>query len=256
MNTLSRAVYYRDLLRELVSRDLKVRYKRSALGFAWTLANPLMYLTVFYFVFQMAMSINIPRFGPFAFTGILVWNWFQSSLSQAIGAIVHNRELVRTPGFQPAILPAVTIVSNLVHFLLGLVLFILFLVLTDAGPGFRILLLPLFIAIQFTLTLGLAYWLAAANVLFRDTAHLVSVILQLFFFLTPIFYQASMVPEEYRHIYNLNPMVHILDGYRSALLATEVSWSALAIIIGVALVLLLTGYRYFLKLSHAFAEEL
>jgi len=254
---LQRLVHWRDLVRELVGRDLKVRYKRSWLGFAWALANPLLYLTVFYFVFQMALSLNIPRYGLFAFSGMLAWSWFQSSLSQACSAITQSRELIRLPGFVPAVLPIVSVVTNLIHFLLALVLLILYLVLDGTGLRYSMALLPFLIALQFVLTMGLAFLVATANVLFRDTQHLVVVSLQLFFFLTPIFYDASIVPARYQPFYRLNPMVHLVEAYRAVLLGTEPpSETALLVLAVVAAGLLYGGYKIFVRVSHRFVEEL
>ena len=254
---MRRFVYYRDLLRELVLRDIRVRYKRSILGFAWSLANPLLYLTVFYFVFQMALAINIPRFGVFAFTGILVWSWFQTSLSQSTGAIVGSRELVRTPGFPPAVLPVAIVTSNLIYFLVALSLLLVFLLFFGNGLSYWVMMLPVLVFLQFLMTLGLAYLIAALNVLFRDIGHLVSVLLQLMFFLTPIFYDASMIPDDYQSLYRLNPMVHIIESYRSVLLETRaISLWPLAIIAFCSSVMLFAGHRIFMRLSYRFVEEL
>lgn len=254
---MRRLVHWRDLVRELVRRDIKVRYKRSWLGFAWALANPLLYLTVFYFVFQMALSLNIPRYGVFAFSGMLAWSWFQSSLTQACSAVTQSRELVRFPGFNPAVLPIVPVATNLIHFVLALVLLILFLVLDGTGLRHTIVLLPFLIVLQFTLTLGLAFLVAAANVLFRDTQHMVLVSVQLFMFLTPIFYDASIVPAPYQPLYRLNPMVHLVEAYRAVLLGGPLpSWEALVLLAGVAAVLLYAGYHAFVRVSYRFVEEL
>jgi lipopolysaccharide transport system permease protein len=250
-------VYYRDLLRELVVRDIRVRYKRSTLGFAWSLANPLLYLTVFYFVFQTALALNIPRFGVFAFTGILVWGWFQTSISESARAIIGSPELVRSPGFAPAILPVVAVTTGLIHFAIALAVLIVFLLAFGNGFGYSVLALPLLVVLQFVLTLSLAYLIAAMNVAFRDTGHLVAVLLQLMFFLTPIFYAASMVPERYQAIYRLNPMVHMVEAYRSVLLQTSpLQWQPLSVIAVVALPLLAIGHWVFMRLSYRFAEEL
>jgi lipopolysaccharide transport system permease protein len=255
--TNSRFIYYRDLIRELVLRDIKVRYKRSALGFAWTLANPLLYLVVFYFVFKLALEINIPRFGVFAFTGILVWGWFQSSLAQSAGAIVSNRELVRSPGFPTIVLPIVIVTTNLVNLLVALFVLLLYQMIVGDGMSLRIWLLPLLIVLQYILTLSLAYVIAASNVAFRDVGHLVTVLLQLMFFLTPIFYDASMIPDQYQALYRLNPMVHLLEAYRSVLLgAAEANWWAIGVIGVFSILLLIVGRTLFLRLSYRFAEEL
>lgn len=254
---MQRLIYMRDLLRVLVARDLKVRYKRSILGFVWALVTPLMFLTVFFFVFKLALSIDIPRFGPFAFTGMLVYTWFQSSVSQASGAITSSRELIRWPGFTTAILPVVTVTTNLVHFLFALPLLMLFLLIDGTGLKSVILLLPVVIFIQFILTLGLGYFVAAVNVLFRDTEHLVAVLLQLLFFLTPVFYDAGMVPEQYRSLYDLNPMVHLVEAYRAILLdGTWPSGMALSVLGGLAALLMYVGHKVFVNLSYRFVDEL
>lgn len=238
-------------------RDIRIRYKRSALGFAWTLANPLLYLVVFYFVFKLALDINIPRFGAFAFTGILAWGWFQSSLSQSAGAIVGNRELVRSPGFSPVVLPIVIVSSNLVQFLVALVVLLIYQLVIGTGIGLQVWPLPFLIALQFILTLSLAYVIAALNVVFRDVGHLVAVLLQLMFFMTPIFYDASMIPERFQAFYRLNPMVHFVESYRSILLNdTALSWWPIAIIICFSILLLFVGRALFVRLSYRFAEEI
>lgn len=254
---LQHLIYLRDLLRELVVRDLKVRYKRSVLGFAWALVNPLMFLTVYYFIFQVALSFDIPRFGPFAFTGMLVYTWFQSSVSQASGAITNSRELIRWPGFTAAVLPVVTVTTNLIHLLFALPLLMGFLLLEGTGLGNAVLLLPVVIGIQFILTLGLGYLVAAGNVLFRDTEHLVAVLLQLLFFLTPVFYDASMVPERFQPFYRLNPMVHLVGAYRTILLGgTRPSGVGLLTLGVLAAGLLVVGHTVFVHVSYRFVEEL
>jgi lipopolysaccharide transport system permease protein len=249
--------HYRDLIRELVLRDIRVRYKRSVLGFAWTLANPLLYLVVFYFVFKMALEINIPRFGVFAFTGIIVWNWFQSSVAQSGAAIVGNRELVRSPGFPTDILPLVTVTSNLVNLLVALVVLAGYQLTIGGGLESQVLFLPVLIGVQFILILSIAYVVAGINVVFRDLGHLVVVVLQMMFFLTPIFYDASMIPEQYQTLYRLNPMVHIVEAYRSVLLGESgINWGAIGTIGVVSLVVLMFGRSIFMRHSYRFAEEI
>src|SRR6266487_6216185 len=146
---LRRVVYARDLLRELVARDMKLRYKRSVLGIVWSMLNPLLQLLVFYFVFGLLLPLNIPHYPSFLFTGVLVWSWFQSSLLCATGAIVDNRELIKRPGFPIAILPTVTVTSHLIHFLLAIPA-LLICVLLDVGHiTIAVIALPIVIVLQF-----------------------------------------------------------------------------------------------------------
>ncbi|MEC4985364.1 MAG: ABC transporter permease [Oscillatoria sp. PMC 1068.18] len=249
--------YLYDLLRELVSRDLKLLYKRSLLGIGWTLINPLLQLAVFVFVFKLVLAVEIPRYSSYVFTGLLVWTWFQNSLFQATGAIIANRSLIRQPGFPNGILPVVITTTGLIHFLLALPVLIVFLLIDNVELKLIVFLLPILQLIQFLLTVSLSYILAAINVTFRDTQHTLGVLLQLFFYLTPIFYEINNVPAEYLRLYNLNPMVHLITAYRDILIyGTAPDWQVL-LIIGIATVIFLpVGLYIFRVQSDRFVEEL
>ena len=253
-----RLIYIRDLLRELVGRDMKLRYKRSVLGIAWTLLNPLTQLLVFLFVFNLLLPLNIPHYSSFLFAGILVWNWFQGSLNQSTGAIVDNRELLRRPGFSAAILPIVTVTSHLIHFLLALPVLLLFLMLEGGQWTSALLALPGVMALQFMLTLSLAYLVATFHVTFRDTQYLLGVLLNLWFYLTPIFYDAGTLPEAYQPLYRLNPMVYLIDAYRAILVRGVLPEHLMSLLLlGLfATGLLAFGYATFVRASSHFAEEL
>lgn len=252
-----RLSYLYDLLRELVSRDMKLLYKRSLLGIAWTLINPLMQLAVFVFVFQLVFSMDIPHYASFVFTGLLVWTWFQNALFQATGVIISNRAMIRQPGFPNAILPVVITTTGYIHFLLALPVLIGFLLIDGIQLRPVVLLLPLIQALQFAFTISLSYVLAALNVTFRDTQHTLGVLLQLMFYLTPIFYSAANVPPQYLPLYNLNPMVTIVTAYRNILIDGVMPnltlLLAIAIFTSIALPL---GLIYFRRQSDRFVEEL
>ena len=192
--------YLRDLLRELVLRDIKVQYKSSVLGIAWSLLNPLFQLLVFIFLFRVVMPLGIDNYAAFAFSGMLAWSWFQLSMMQAAGAVTSHRELIRRPGFPAAILPAITVTTNLMHLLFALPLLLIFIFSSKGELNVTILALPFVMILQFMFTLSLAYVLATANVLFRDTQHLVGVFLQLLFYFTPVFYSAQQVPHKFQTI--------------------------------------------------------
>jgi lipopolysaccharide transport system permease protein len=250
-------LYLRDLLRELVLRDIKVQYKSSVLGVAWSLLNPLFQLLVFVFLFRVVMPLGIDNYASFAFTGMLAWSWFQLSMMQATGVITSHRELIRRPGFPAAILPAITVTTNLIHLLVALPLLLIFVLFSKGELNLTILVLPLVMVLQFMLTLALAYILATANVLFRDTQHLVGVFLQLLFYFTPVFYSARQVPGKYRAIYELNPMVHIVSAYRDLLLAGKMPDTNVLLFLGLAAAgLLAIGYKIFVHSRDRFVEEL
>ncbi|MBD2578573.1 ABC transporter permease [Oscillatoria sp. FACHB-1406] len=251
-----RLPYLYDLLRELVSREMKLMYKRSALGVAWTLINPLLQLAVFAFVFQLVIPVNIPQYSSYVFTGLLVWNWFQTALFQATGAIVGSRPLIRQPGFPVAVLPVVIVTTGLVHFILALPVLIGFLLIDGVQFKPVVLWLPFLQILQFALTVSFAYFLAALNVTFRDTQHTLGVLLQLFFYLTPIFYDIKNIPPKYWYVYGLNPMVHIVMSYRQILMwGVPPDFLALGIIAGITAILLPVGYWMFKRQSAHFVEE-
>jgi len=252
-----RVGYVRDLLLVLVSRDMKLRYKRSILGLLWTLLNPLAQLLTLSFMFRTVLPLNIPRYTSFLFCGLLVWTWFQASLSQATVTIVENAELIKRPGFPTAILPTVTVTSHLVHFLIALPVLWLFLVLDGSRVTSAMLALPLVMALQFIWTLSLAYLMATFYVTFRDTQYLLGVVLQLLFYLTPVFYDASAIPARYQLLYGLNPMIHLLNAYRAILLRGELPeplWSLLVLGL-LAIGLLIFSYGHFTRVSYRFVEE-
>jgi lipopolysaccharide transport system permease protein len=249
--------HFFDLLRVLVDRDMKLLYKRSALGIAWTLINPLLQLAVFSFVFRSVIPINIPKFSSFAFSGLLIWTWSQTALFQATGLITSNKALIRQPNFPTAILPVVTTMTGLIHFLLALPVLIIFLAVDGVRPSSVLFVLPLLMVIQFVLTVGLAYPLAALNVTFRDTQHTLGVLLQMLFYLTPIFYDLNSVPKEFQPLYQLNPMVPLIEAYRAILLkGTQPDWQALLIVSLVVAVILPVGLAIFRRQSNTFVEEL
>lgn len=249
--------YRTDLLRELVLRDMRLRYKRSALGILWSLFNPLLQLLVFNFVFSLLLPLNIPNFTLFLFIGLLAWNWFQSSLMEATGAIVDNGDLIRRPGFSNVILPVVPVTTNFIHFLIALPILLVALWWSGVPLNPWVVTLPLVLAGQFVVTLGLAYLVAALNVGFRDTRYLLGIILLLGFYLTPVFYAASAIPSQYQMLYRLNPLVTLIESYRNLLLYGEgLPVATLLLIVAGGLVALTFGVWLFKRMSVHFAEEL
>jgi lipopolysaccharide transport system permease protein len=252
-----RWTHSRDLLAALIARDITLRYRGSWLGLAWTLLNPLTELAVLLFIFKTVLPLNIPNYGAFLFTGLLVYSWFQSAITLATGAIVNNRELIRRPGMPSPILPIVTVASTLVHFLLALPVLFALLIASGIPPTSAMLALPLLIVVQFILILGLAYPVATVHVWFRDTQYLLRIGLQLLFYLTPIFYQASAIPERFTTFYRFNPMVAIVEAYRDVLMRGRLpDFASLARVTVIFGCLLVFGIVIFRRTSHRFADEL
>jgi lipopolysaccharide transport system permease protein len=252
-----RWIHLVDLFRELLVRDMKLRYRGSVLGIAWTLLNPLAELLVLLFIFSTVLSLNISNYAAFLFTGLLVYGWFQSSLNFATGAIVNNRELIRRPGVPLSVLPIVIVASTLLHFIFSLPVLFVLLRISHIPITSAWLTLPLLIAVQFLLILSLSYPLATVHVWFRDTQYLLRIALQLLFYLTPIFYETTTIPTRYRALYHLNPMVSVVEAYRDVLLRGKYPDNArLARLSIVSAGLLTAGIIAFRHTSQDFTDEL
>jgi lipopolysaccharide transport system permease protein len=227
------------------------------LGGLWSLINPLFHMLIFMFLSRRVLSLQIPNYPAFVFTGVLAWSWLQSSLQASAGAITASRELVRRPGFPTAILPVVHVTTNMIHFLLALPIPLLLLVLRGGRLTEAVLMLPMVLVPQFLLTLGIGYFLAAIQVTFRDTQHLLQVALRLLFYLTPIFYDASTISDKYQIVFDANPMFHLVTAYREILIQGTLPVTRdllLLAMLGGALFGL--GRIVFRRASYRFAEEL
>lgn len=247
----------RDLFVELVVRDIKLRYRGSLLGVLWTLINPLAELLVLLFVFGRVLRVDIPNFPSYLFIGLIVYTWFQTSLTFATTAFVANRELIRRPGVPAAVLPVVAVASNLVHFLLSLPILAGLFVMRGTPIPLTSLWLPVLVGLEFAFIVACAYPLAILYVWFRDMQHLLRVALQLLFYLTPVFYQVSVIPGPLRVFYAANPMARLMDAFRDVLMyATPPDPAGLAIVAAWSAVLLLAGLFWFRRVGHRFADEL
>jgi len=252
-----RAFYLVDLARELVVRDIKLRYKRSVLGIGWSLLNPLLQFLVFYAVFRWIIPVNVPDFAIFLLIGILAWNWFQSSLISGCVAITDNASLIRQPGFPAAILPAIAVATNLMNFFLALPVLAVALLITGHPVTAALTVFPIVIAIQFLLTLSAVYVLSAIHVSFRDTQYLLGVMLLLGFYVSPVFYPVQAVPVDWQGWFGLNPLVHILEAYRTVLIQGQYpDMLPLLWVTAISLSVLIASYQVFVRSSHRFIEEI
>lgn len=257
---------YRELVRNLVGRDLKARYKNSVLGFVWSLLNPLLMMAVFTVVFTVMLPTGIEKFPVFILCGILPWNWFSGSVGQAVHSIVGNANLVKKVYFPREVLPLSLVLSNGINFLLALlVLFpVLWLFHTPLTPW--ILVLPVLIVVQLIFTLGVALIVAALNVFFRDTSVIIEVVLQAWFFLTPVVYDMKVLPQSkiilgydvnvQRLAYILNPIGSIIANFRDILYyGAPPGLDFVARTTLSSLLVLFVGYLLFLSLAPNFGEE-
>jgi lipopolysaccharide transport system permease protein len=250
---------YRGLIQSLVARDLKARYRGSVLGYFWSFVNPLLLLTIYNFVFTYLLQNRAEGLQPYAvfmFTALLPWTWFSSSLGEATGSLISGGNLIKKVLFPAEVLPFVTILSNMVHFLLGLPILIGFMAYYAVTPDWWEL--PWFVVIvgvQLLFTAGLSLLLSALAVHFRDVKDLVSNLLTFWFFATPIIYSYQQFPE-YMKYFNWNPFTHLAISYQEVLFFDGPfghKWWLLAL--GAAsVVLFLLAYWVFDRLRDSFAE--
>jgi lipopolysaccharide transport system permease protein len=249
---------YRSLVRNLVTKDLKVRYKNSFLGFLWSLLNPLLLMVVYTIVFTKILRSNIDHFEIYVLSGLLPWSWCTRSLSGSATSLLDNSTIIKKVYFPRVLLPVSVVVSEAINYLLALpTLFLLMLVF---GVPFTpwVAYLPVLIVIQTMLLIGLGLFLAALNVIFRDTGVILEVLLLAWFFLTPIFYNIEdAYPNSAQWVYRLNPMASIIGQYRTILYKGGRPDLFFDIRAGATcMVILAIGYFFFMSLNRRLGEHL
>jgi len=257
INKLKEIYRFRFLVYSLVSRDLKVKYKGSILGFFWSLLNPLVMLIVYTVAFKYIIKVRVENFPVFFLCAFLPWSFLSSSLSMAVGSIKDNGNLVKKVYFPREALPLSIVLSNLVQFLLTFLILIPALLIFRIDLGLSLLLLPIIIIFQTAFNLGLSFFFSAFNVFFSDVKHLLEIFLQIWFWLTPIIYPISFVPERYQSLYKLNPAVLFVESYRNLLLNnTGISLSRCVVLFFIGVLSFLIGLMFFNHYNKRFAEEI
>ena len=251
------AAHASRLVYALTVRELKVNYDRSFFGFAWTLASPLLRLGTLYFVFHVLLEHGGDSYAAYVFIGLLSYVWFQVSVMAGCWAVLSNPELVLRPGFPRWILPLVPVTSGAVRFILALPLAVILAWYLTGPPQASILLFPAIIVLQVLVTIPLTFAVAALTSRYRDVHEIMQVLTLLLFFLTPIFYQRSDVPEAYQWIATINPLAYVVEAYRWALLgAPAPPIKDLYFTIAVVIVTLFIFVRLFMRMSNRFVEDL
>ena len=246
----------RYLIYTLVVKDLKVKYKGSVLGFLWSLLNPLLMLMVYTVAFKYIIRIRIDNFAIFFLCGFLPWTFLSSSLSMGIGSIIDNSNLIKKVFFPREILPLSTVFFNLIQFLLTFIILVPALFIFKIEVGAALSFLPFVIILQMIFVLGCTFILSALSVFYRDIKHFLEIFLQVWFWLCPIIYPITMIPERFRFYYKLNPFAIFIESYRAILLENRIpSVTVFAILITVSLFFLSLGYYVFESNNKRFAEE-
>ena len=254
---LSELWEYRELLYFLVWRDIKVRYKQTALGATWAIIQPFFTMVVFSLFFgRLARmpSDGIP-YPIFSFAALVPWSFFANGLSQSSNSLVGSSNLITKVYFPRLIIPLASSFSGVVDFLIAFAVLIVMMLYYSLLPTLNVLWLPLFFLLAMVTSLGVGLWLSALNVEYRDVRFIVPFITQFWLFVTPIAYPSSLLPEPWHTLYGLNPMVGVVEGFRWALLGTKTApGPIIAVSSAAAIVILITGAFYFRRMEKTFAD--
>ncbi len=247
---------YKFLLLQLTQREIKARYKQSFVGYAWVLLNPLSQLLVYSFVFSIVFKFptnNIPYI-IFLYAALLPWTLFQTSISSATQSLVENASLLKKVNFPREVIPYASVLSKIVDFAFSAILFLILSLLLRTPLSWTIVFfIPIFIS-QILLTTGISLMLSTFNLFYRDIQYLASLLLMIWMYMTPIVYPLSLVPTKYVWLYKLNPMVGIIEGYRSSIFGypfetTIIFWS-----MGISVAVFLLGFIIFKRTEKMFAD--
>jgi lipopolysaccharide transport system permease protein len=250
---------YRELFYFLAWRDVLVRYKQTAIGVAWALIRPFLTMLVFTFIFGRVAKLPAPGSIPYpllVFAAMLPWQFFSTALTESSNSLVGNANLISKVYFPRLIVPAGSVITSFVDFLITLGLMAGMMAWYGFMPDWRLLTLPLFMALAFGSAFGAGLWLCALNVRYRDFRYIVPFIVQFGLYLSPVGFRSDIVPESLRLIYACNPMVGVIDGFRWALLRGQPTLATTSLILSafITSVLCLSGVWYFRRTEKTFAD--
>ncbi len=247
---------FRELVYFLALRDVKVRYKQTALGVAWVLLQPLLAMGIFSIVFgQRGLTTNGVPYPLFVVSALVPWFYFSNATSGASGSVVGNTQLISKVYFPRLAIPLAAVLANLVDLSIGLLLELVLLMVFGVGLSWQLLALPVLVALVVLTALGVGVWLSALDVEYRDVRYAVPFFVQVWLFATPVIYSAGDVPERWRPLLMLNPMTGVIEGFRWALLDSgEAPLAALAGSTLIVVILLATGLLYFRRMERTFAD--
>ncbi len=250
---------YRELFYFLAWRDILVRYKQTVVGIAWAVIRPFLTVVVFTLVFSRIAKLPAPGAVPYALlvmAGMLPWQFFSTALSESSNSLIGNANLISKIYFPRLIVPAGSVITSFVDFLITLALMVAMMLWYQFAPDWRLLLLPAFILLAFGASFGLGLWLCALNVEYRDFRYIIPFVVQFGLYISPVGFSSSIVPEKWQLLYALNPMVGVIDGFRWCLLRGQSPFqlSSFSFSVFVTVVLCATGIWYFRKMERTFAD--
>lgn len=248
--------HYRELLQFLTWRDIKVRYKQTAMGAAWAILQPLLIVLVFAVFFGLFVGVSTDGlpYLIFYYCGILPWTFFANGVSTSSTSLIGNANLINKVYFPRIFIPAAVIAASLVDLAIATVILLGFVLFYGFSPTWPMLLLPVYLVLTVLLTVGLGVWISALTVKYRDIRHALPFVLQLWMFLTPIIYPLSVVPEKWRSLLFINPLAGIVEGMRLALSGHHLNWWALALTVITILTILACGLHTFRGVERSMAD--
>jgi lipopolysaccharide transport system permease protein len=250
---------YRELFQVLAWRDLSVRYKQTVIGAAWAVIRPFLTMIIFTVIFGRVAKLPTEGAAPYAlmvFAGMLPWTFFSTAVSEASGSLISNANLVSKVYFPRLIVPAATIIVAFADFFIGLVILLGVMAWYRFAPGWQMLAMPAFVLLAFLASLGPSLWIAAINVKYRDFRYVIPFIVQFGLYVSPVGFSSAIVPERWRLLYSLNPMVGVIDGFRWCVLRGETAFNLPGFLVSLAVIafFLVAGVWQFRRLERSFAD--
>ncbi|WP_029686643.1 ABC transporter permease [Tatumella saanichensis] len=249
--------YLVDVISVLTEKELKVRYKSSFLGYLWSIANPLLFALIYYFIFKLVMRVQIPDYTVFLITGLFPWQWFASSIGNSLFSFISNAQIIKKTVFPRSIIPFCNVFMEFLHFLCTIPVIVVFLFIYGMTPSWSWLWgIPLISLAQMLLTLGLSLALSSLNLFFRDLERFIPLGIMLMFYCTPILYSSDLIPEKYHWMLNINPISEMMLAWRDLFMKGIIHYDEVASMYMYALIFLAVGSFIFNKLKFRFAEIL
>lgn len=248
-------IYYYDLINVLISKELKVRYKNTVLGYLWSVANPMAFALTFFVAFKHALRVDIPNYILFLLVGLFPWQFFSNAVGQAPSMFLANANIIKKVKFPRFLLVLGLVGNHAFHFFLTIPILLIFMIYYQVNLTYILIIgIPILFFNQLLLIIGLSLFISSLNLYFRDMENLTQVLVNLLFYLTPILYKREMVPMEYQIFLTLNPMVKVIELWRDLILANELYWDTFFESFIINVIVCLIGVLTYKKLERRFAE--
>jgi lipopolysaccharide transport system permease protein len=251
---------FRELFYILTWRDIKVRYKQTVIGAAWSIIRPVLTMVVFTIIFGRIAKLPSEGAAPYAimvFAAMLPWQFFANALSESSNSLVGNANLISKVYFPRLIIPASAVITSFVDFIISFGILIVMMIGYQYAPDWKIILLPVFLVLAFFSAFGVGLWLTALNVKYRDFRYIIPFVVQFGLYISPVGFSSNIVPEKWRLLYSLNPMVGVIDGFRWCILGeTNIYMPGFLLSVGVTVLFMVIGVTYFRKTEKKFADHI